>query len=206
MPGAAHSTLGFAKFYAMTAQAAADPARRDAAWKFIEYMGGGDYAIAKRWAVEKGLGFAPAAAVRRPGRAARPGRAGSTRRSSSSRRRSPRTAPGPSGPGSGPRISGRCSPRRWSARPRSPTSCRPVPTSGSSTGPCSGASERRADMRWRRAGGGPARRRPARPGRASPRAPAREPTPGSGSCRRWRWCCCSPSTRWRTRSGPACTG
>jgi multiple sugar transport system substrate-binding protein len=58
MPGEAHATLGFAKFYAMTAQAAADPARREAAWKFIEYMGGGDYQVAKRWAVEKGLGFA----------------------------------------------------------------------------------------------------------------------------------------------------
>lgn len=58
MPGSARGTLGFAKFYAMTAQAAKDPARRDAAWKFIEFMGGGDYAIAKRWAVEKGLGFA----------------------------------------------------------------------------------------------------------------------------------------------------
>jgi multiple sugar transport system substrate-binding protein len=32
----------------------------DAAWKFMEYFGGevdGQYAIAKRWAVEKGLGF-----------------------------------------------------------------------------------------------------------------------------------------------------
>jgi multiple sugar transport system substrate-binding protein len=58
MPGAAHSTLGFAKFYAMTAQAAQDDARRNAAWKFIEYMGGGNYQIARRWAVEKGLGFA----------------------------------------------------------------------------------------------------------------------------------------------------
>ena len=58
MPGEAHGTLGFAKFYAMTAQAAEDDARRDAAWKFIEYMGGGDYQVAKRWAVEKGLGFA----------------------------------------------------------------------------------------------------------------------------------------------------
>ena len=58
MPGEAHATLGFAKFYAITAQAAEDPVRRDAAWKFIEYMGGGDYQVAKRWAVEKGLGFA----------------------------------------------------------------------------------------------------------------------------------------------------
>ena len=58
MPGEAHATLGFAKFYAITAQAAEDPARLDAAWKFIEYMGGGDYQVAERWAVEKGLGFA----------------------------------------------------------------------------------------------------------------------------------------------------
>ncbi len=58
MPGDARGTLGFAKFYTMTAQAAEDPARRDAAWKFIEFMGGGDFAVAERWAVEKGLGFA----------------------------------------------------------------------------------------------------------------------------------------------------
>ena len=58
MPGEAGSTYGFAKFYAMTASAAEDPARRDAAWKFIEFMGGGNYDVAKRWAVEKGLGFA----------------------------------------------------------------------------------------------------------------------------------------------------
>jgi multiple sugar transport system substrate-binding protein len=58
MPGAAHGALGFAKFYCMTAQAAKVPARRDAAWKFIEAFGGGDYRVAKRWAVEKGLGFA----------------------------------------------------------------------------------------------------------------------------------------------------
>jgi multiple sugar transport system substrate-binding protein len=58
MPGSAHACLGFCKFYAMTGQAAADPAHRDAAWKFIEFMGGGDYQVAKRWAVEKGLGFA----------------------------------------------------------------------------------------------------------------------------------------------------
>ena len=58
MPGAKHAALGFAKFYCMTAQAAKDPARRNAAWKFIEAFGGGDYKVAKRWAVEKGLGFA----------------------------------------------------------------------------------------------------------------------------------------------------
>lgn len=58
MPGKSRATYGFAKFYAMTSKAAADPARRAAAWKFIEFMGGGDYQVAKRWAVEKGLGFA----------------------------------------------------------------------------------------------------------------------------------------------------
>jgi multiple sugar transport system substrate-binding protein len=42
----------------MTSQAAKDKSRRDAAWKFIEAFGGGDYKVAKRWAVEKGLGFA----------------------------------------------------------------------------------------------------------------------------------------------------
>ncbi len=58
MPGAKHAALGFAKFYCMTAQAAKDAKRRAASWKLIEYFGGGDYKIAKRWAVEKGLGFA----------------------------------------------------------------------------------------------------------------------------------------------------
>jgi multiple sugar transport system substrate-binding protein len=58
MPGKAGACLGFAKFYCMTAQAAKDPARRNAAWKLIEAFGGGDYKVAKRWAVEDGLGFA----------------------------------------------------------------------------------------------------------------------------------------------------
>ncbi|MGQ9616927.1 MAG: extracellular solute-binding protein [Spirochaetota bacterium] len=58
MPGKAKACLGFAKFYCMTTQCAKDKARREAAWRFIEAFGGGDYRIAKRWAVEKGLGFA----------------------------------------------------------------------------------------------------------------------------------------------------
>jgi multiple sugar transport system substrate-binding protein len=58
MPGKAGACLGFAKFYCMTTQAAKDPKRRAAAWKFIESFGGGDYKVAKRWAVEDGLGFA----------------------------------------------------------------------------------------------------------------------------------------------------
>ncbi len=58
MPGKAHGCLGFAKFYCMTSQCAKDKERRQKAWTFIESFGGGDYRIAKRWAVEKGLGFA----------------------------------------------------------------------------------------------------------------------------------------------------
>jgi multiple sugar transport system substrate-binding protein len=58
MPGKAGACLGFAKFYCMTTQAAKDPVRRNASWKFIEAFGGGDYKVAKRWAVEDGLGFA----------------------------------------------------------------------------------------------------------------------------------------------------
>jgi multiple sugar transport system substrate-binding protein len=58
MPGSEHGCLGFAKFYCMTTQAAENPRRRNASWKFIEAFGGGDYSVAKRWAVERGLGFA----------------------------------------------------------------------------------------------------------------------------------------------------
>jgi multiple sugar transport system substrate-binding protein len=57
MPGATHATLGFAKSYVVTAQAAADPARAAAAWKFVDFMAGKPYTVAKRWAVETGLGF-----------------------------------------------------------------------------------------------------------------------------------------------------
>jgi ABC-type glycerol-3-phosphate transport system substrate-binding protein len=57
MPGDAHNTFGFAKFYAMTAAAAADPAKREASWKLIEFMAGKPYTVAKLWALQKGLGF-----------------------------------------------------------------------------------------------------------------------------------------------------
>jgi multiple sugar transport system substrate-binding protein len=57
MPGETHATLGFAKSYVVTTQAASDPARAEAAWKFVNYMAGRPYTVAKRWAVEKGLGF-----------------------------------------------------------------------------------------------------------------------------------------------------
>lgn len=59
MPGETHETYGFCKFYTMT-QMAVDRGVEDACWKFIEYFGGehkDEYPIAKRWAVEKGLGF-----------------------------------------------------------------------------------------------------------------------------------------------------
>ena len=58
MPGEAHQTLGFAKFYSISSAAASDDATREAACEFIEYMGGGDYTVATRWAAENGLGFA----------------------------------------------------------------------------------------------------------------------------------------------------
>ncbi|WEX74713.1 sugar ABC transporter substrate-binding protein [Sinorhizobium numidicum] len=58
MPGEKHSTLGFAKSYVVTATTAADPVRAEAAWKFVNFMAGKPYTVAKRWAVEKGLGFA----------------------------------------------------------------------------------------------------------------------------------------------------
>jgi len=57
MPGEAHATLGFTKFYSITASAAKEPARAEAAWKFVNFMAGKPYMVAKRWAVEKGLGF-----------------------------------------------------------------------------------------------------------------------------------------------------
>lgn len=61
MPGETHETYGFAKFYNLTRMAVErGPRVVDAALKFIEYFGGeyqGEYRVAKRWAVEHGLGF-----------------------------------------------------------------------------------------------------------------------------------------------------
>ena len=48
MPGESHAALGFTKFYSITAQAAKDPARAEAAWKFVNYMAGKPYKVAKR--------------------------------------------------------------------------------------------------------------------------------------------------------------
>jgi multiple sugar transport system substrate-binding protein len=62
MPGETHECYGFAKFYNMT-QMAVDRGQDivDASGAFIQYFGGevdGQYPVAKRWAVENGLGFA----------------------------------------------------------------------------------------------------------------------------------------------------
>lgn len=61
MPGSTHETLGFCKFYTMTKMAVdrGDDATT-AAGRFIDSFGGapgGEYTIAKRWAIDKGLGF-----------------------------------------------------------------------------------------------------------------------------------------------------
>jgi multiple sugar transport system substrate-binding protein len=61
MPGETHECYGFAKFYNVT-QMAVDRGDDivDACSKFIEYFAGetdGEYVVAKRWALESGLGF-----------------------------------------------------------------------------------------------------------------------------------------------------
>jgi multiple sugar transport system substrate-binding protein len=61
MPGETHECYGFAKFYNMT-QMAVDrgPEVVEAVGNFIQYFAGevdGSYPVAKRWAVEQGLGF-----------------------------------------------------------------------------------------------------------------------------------------------------
>jgi multiple sugar transport system substrate-binding protein len=62
MPGQEHSTVGFVRFYAMTKDAVAAGADAlNAAWKFLQYFGGktdGEFKVVKRWALDKGLGFA----------------------------------------------------------------------------------------------------------------------------------------------------
>jgi multiple sugar transport system substrate-binding protein len=61
MPGETQECYGFAKFYNMT-QMAVDRGNDvvDACGEFIEYFAGetdGEYVVAKRWALESGLGF-----------------------------------------------------------------------------------------------------------------------------------------------------
>jgi len=62
MPGTTHSTVGFVRFYAMSTNAAkrgSDVVKT--VGNFLQYFGGktgGQYKVEKRWALEKGLGFA----------------------------------------------------------------------------------------------------------------------------------------------------
>jgi multiple sugar transport system substrate-binding protein len=62
MPGTTHSSVGFVRFYSMTASAA--KRGNDVisnVGKLLNYFGGktnGQYLVEKRWALEKGLGFA----------------------------------------------------------------------------------------------------------------------------------------------------
>jgi multiple sugar transport system substrate-binding protein len=62
MPGSTHETTGFVRFYTLTRHAVDRGAEAlDAACKFLDYNGGktdGVYVVQKRWAIEKGLGFA----------------------------------------------------------------------------------------------------------------------------------------------------
>jgi multiple sugar transport system substrate-binding protein len=62
MPGKSHSTVGFARFYSLTKKAVdRGPDVKQTAISFLDYFGGktdGKYVVQKRWAVEKGLGFA----------------------------------------------------------------------------------------------------------------------------------------------------
>ncbi len=64
MPGATHETDGYTRMYVMGNCALEDEATEQAAWHLMEFLGGkttvdgvSAYHIAKRWAVENGLGF-----------------------------------------------------------------------------------------------------------------------------------------------------
>lgn len=64
MPGKAHVTDGYTRMYLMGKSAPESETKKIAAWHLIEFFGGKttidgeeSYAIAKRWAVENGLGF-----------------------------------------------------------------------------------------------------------------------------------------------------
>jgi multiple sugar transport system substrate-binding protein len=62
MPGSSHETVGFVRFYALSSAAAkAGGDKLSQSCKLINYFGGksdGEYKVVKRWALEKGLGFA----------------------------------------------------------------------------------------------------------------------------------------------------
>ena len=116
MPGEAHATLGFTKFYVDHRPGGGRPGARRSGLEVRELHG--RQALQGRQALggREGPGLRPALALRGSGRAATPGTNGSTCKALSSRWRPPRPARGRNGPPSGRPISGRCSPRRWSAR------------------------------------------------------------------------------------------
>jgi multiple sugar transport system substrate-binding protein len=62
MPGSSHGTVGFVRFYALSSAAAKAGGDKVAqSCKLLNYFGGktdGEYKVVKRWALEKGLGFA----------------------------------------------------------------------------------------------------------------------------------------------------
>lgn len=62
MPGSTHSTVGFVRFYALSSATVDEGEEKvRAACDFLNYFGGktdGEYKVVKRWAIEKGLGFA----------------------------------------------------------------------------------------------------------------------------------------------------
>jgi multiple sugar transport system substrate-binding protein len=62
MPGSSHATVGFVRFYALSSAAAkAGGDKLAQSCKLINHFGGktdGEYKVPKRWALEKGLGFA----------------------------------------------------------------------------------------------------------------------------------------------------
>jgi multiple sugar transport system substrate-binding protein len=62
MPGSAGVTTGFVRMYVMSSSVAKrGKDTQDAAWKLMEFLGGktnGEYRVAKRWSVSKGIGFA----------------------------------------------------------------------------------------------------------------------------------------------------
>jgi multiple sugar transport system substrate-binding protein len=64
MPGATHETDGYSRMYLMGNSAVEDEVLMQASWDLIEFLGGNTevdgeegYHVAKRWAVENGLGF-----------------------------------------------------------------------------------------------------------------------------------------------------
>jgi multiple sugar transport system substrate-binding protein len=127
MPGETHECYGFAKFYNMT-QMAVDrgPEVIDAVGNFIQYFAGevdGSYPVAKRWAVEQGLGFGQLPLLDDPEVIEASGASSWSWRGHAGRQ---------SGTASGARPSIRSSVRPWPARSRPTSACSSPPTPGTS--------------------------------------------------------------------------